>query len=154
MSPPPTANDPPRTLTPSQIGERRRLLVVAALIEREGRILLSKRRPDQALPNCWEFPGGKVEPGEDPVVALEREIDEELGCRARVGHIFEVVFHAYPVFDLVMLVYRAEITAGTPSARQVAQVAWYTPAEIPNLDLPPADVPLARRLADGELGRR
>jgi 8-oxo-dGTP diphosphatase len=124
-------------------------LVVAALIEREGRILLSQRRPDQALPNCWEFPGGKVEPGEDPVVALEREIEEELGCRINVGQIYEVVFHAYPAFDLVMLVYRAEIVSGTPVARQVAKVAWYEPAEIPRLDLPPADVPLAERIARG-----
>jgi 8-oxo-dGTP diphosphatase len=146
VSPPPTAN--------KEKGEpeRRRLLVVAGLIEREGRILLSQRRPDQALPNCWEFPGGKVEPGEDPVVALVREIDEELGCHVKVGRIFEVVFHAYPTFDLVMLVYRAEIVAGTPSARQVAQVAWYTPAEIPHLDLPPADVPLADRLSQSPLG--
>lgn len=150
MSPPPTANDPPKTLTPSQIGERRRLLVVAALIEREGRVLLSKRRPDQALPNCWEFPGGKVEPGEDPTVALVREIDEELGCQIEVGRIYEVVFHAYPAFDLLMLVYRAEIVAGTPVARQVAQVAWYAPEESPRLELPPADIPLAARLARRE----
>jgi 8-oxo-dGTP diphosphatase len=127
---------------------RRRLLVVAALIECEGRILLSRRRPDQSLPNCWEFPGGKVEPGEDPVVALRREIAEELDCTVEVGPIFEVVFHAYEAFDLYMLVYRATITAGVPRARQVAAVDWYEPRVIPTLELPPADYPLARRLAD------
>ena len=142
MSPPSTAAE--------GAAERRRLLVVAALIEREGQILLSRRRPDQALPNCWEFPGGKVEPGEDPVAALAREISEELGCEIAVGPIYEVVFHRYELFDLLMLVYRAQITQGVPVARQVAAVQWFTPEEIPSLDLPAADVPLALRLA----GRR
>jgi 8-oxo-dGTP diphosphatase len=125
----------------------RRTLVVAALIEQGGRILLSRRRPDQSLPDCWEFPGGKVEPGESPDAALVREIEEELGCTVAVGAIFEVVFHAYPHFDLYMLVYRCHITAGTPSARQVAAVDWFAAREIPALQLPPADYPLARRLA-------
>jgi 8-oxo-dGTP diphosphatase len=126
---------------------RRRILVVAALIEQGGRILLSRRRPDQSLPNCWEFPGGKVEPGESPEAALLREIEEELGCTVAVGAIFEVVFHAYPHFDLYMLVYRCQITAGAPGARQVAAIDWFDPREIPSLQLPPADYPLAERLA-------
>jgi 8-oxo-dGTP diphosphatase len=126
---------------------RRRLLVVAALVREEGRILLSQRRADQSLPLCWEFPGGKVEPGEAPEAALAREVREELGCEVKVGAIFEVVFHAYDTFDLYMLVYQAEITAGRPHALQVAAVAWVPPKEIPALKLPPADYPLAHRLA-------
>ena len=127
---------------------RRRLLVVAALIRRDGRVLLSQRRPDQSLPLCWEFPGGKVEPGESPEAALVREVREELGCEVQVGRIFEVVFHAYEAFDLYMLVYDAQIVAGAPAAQQVAAVAWVAPAEIPGMKLPPADYPLARRLAE------
>lgn len=126
---------------------RERKLVVAAVIERDGRILLSQRRADQSLPLCWEFPGGKVEPGEAPEAALAREIAEELGCRVRVGTIFEVVFHRYDSFDLVMLVYRCDIEVGVPAPLQVAAVDWFDPARIPTLDLPPADYPLARRLA-------
>jgi 8-oxo-dGTP diphosphatase len=124
--------------------------VVAALIEQDGRFLLSRRRPDQSLPDCWEFPGGKVEPGEAPAAALARELREELGCEAAVDGIYEVVFHAYDAFDLYMLVYRCRITGGTPEARQVAAVAWFRAGEIPGLKLPPADYPLAERLAREE----
>jgi 8-oxo-dGTP diphosphatase len=126
---------------------RARKLVVAALVRQDGRILLSRRRADQPMPDLWEFPGGKVEPGEAPVDALAREVREELGCEIVVGPIHEVVFHAYPDFDLVMLVYAATIARGVPRAVAVADVAWIEPAAIPSLDLLPADYPLARSLA-------
>jgi 8-oxo-dGTP diphosphatase len=125
--------------------------VVAALIRRpeDGHILMSQRRADQSLPLCWEFPGGKVEPGEAPQAALARELDEELGCLVEVGALFEVVTHAYERFDLEMLVFACRLAPASPEphARQVAAVAWVPPAEIPALELPPADYPLARRLA-------
>ena len=126
---------------------RQRKLVVAALIRRDGRILVSRRRPDQPMPSLWEFPGGKVEPGEAPVAALAREVTEELGCEVEVGRIDEVVFHAYPTFDLVMLVFACRLIRGEPRAETVADIAWVTPSELPSLDLLPADLPLARRLA-------
>jgi 8-oxo-dGTP diphosphatase len=124
--------------------------VVAALIEGDRGILMSRRRPDQSLPNCWEFPGGKIEPGESPEAALVREIEEELGCTVSVGPLYECVHHAYEAFDLTMLVYRCAIIAGTPTARQVAAVAWMERSRIPTLELPPADYPLALRLAAGD----
>jgi 8-oxo-dGTP diphosphatase len=123
------------------------VLVVAALIREGGKVLLSRRRADQTFPGCWEFPGGKVEPGESPADALAREIDEELGCQVTVGGLYERVEHQYQAFDLEMQVYECAVSAGAPSARQVAAVAWFTPAEIPALELPPADYPLAARLA-------
>src|SRR5689334_10115822 len=110
---------------------RARKLVVAALIRREGRVLISRRRPDQPMPLLWEFPGGKVEPGEDPVAALQREVREELGCDVQVGRIDEVVFHAYPTFDLIMLVYRCTVTRGEPRAVEVAEIAWVDPKSLP-----------------------
>jgi 8-oxo-dGTP diphosphatase len=128
---------------------RARKLVVAALVRQGARILMSRRRADQAMPNLWEFPGGKVEPGEGPVAALAREVREELGCEIEVGAIHEVVFHAYPEFDLVMLVYAATIVGGTPRAVEVAEVAWVEATRIPSLDLLPADTPLALALARG-----
>jgi 8-oxo-dGTP diphosphatase len=127
---------------------RARVLVVAALIRRDDRLLMSRRRANQAMPDLWEFPGGKVEDGEAPTAALAREVREELDCDVEVGRIFEVVFHAYPSFDLVMLVYACRLTRGEPRAHQVAEVAWVPPRDIPCLDLVPADYPLARRLAD------
>jgi 8-oxo-dGTP diphosphatase len=93
-----------------------------------------------------------VEPGESPAEALSREIEEELDCEIDVGLIFDVVFHPYPEFDLVMLVYRASIRAGEPSAHDVAAVRWVPRAELPSLTMGPADLPLARRLAGQENG--
>jgi 8-oxo-dGTP diphosphatase len=125
---------------------RPRVLVVAALVRQDGRVLMSRRRPDQSFPLCWEFPGGKIDPGESPHRALEREIREELGCEVRVGPIFEVIFHAYDDFDLFMLVYEC-VLAGAPAAVQVDAIQWFEPPAIPALPLPPADHPLALRLA-------
>jgi 8-oxo-dGTP diphosphatase len=124
-----------------------RLFVVAALIERRGRVLLSQRRADQSLPLTWEFPGGKVEPGESPGAALVREIREELGCSIRVGQVVHLIFHSYPDFDLVMPIYRATVAGGRPHAVTVADVAWVPRAALPTLSMPPADVPFAKALA-------
>lgn len=126
---------------------RARKLVVAALVRDGSRVLMSRRRADQPMPLLWEFPGGKVEPGEHPEAALVREVREELGCEVAVDCIFEVVFHAYPEFDLVMLVYTARLVEGTPRAVEVAAVEWIEAARLPALDLLPADYPLAEALA-------
>jgi 8-oxo-dGTP diphosphatase len=126
-----------------------RTLVVAGLIARaDGRVLISQRRADQSLPLQWEFPGGKVEPGEAPVAALARELAEELGIVVEVGRIWDVLFHAYPTFDLVMLVYACRIVDGEPRAVEVADVVWVLVDELPRWDILPADRPLVARLVD------
>ena len=129
---------------------RERKLVVAGLIVGDDRrILITQRRADQALPLQWEFPGGKVEPGEAPVAALARELAEEIGVTAIVGRIWEVLFHAYPAFDLVMLVYACRLAAGSePRAVEVADLAWVVASDLPAWDILPADRPLVERLVN------
>jgi 8-oxo-dGTP diphosphatase len=125
---------------------RDRKLVVAGLIVGEGQCLITQRRADQTLPLQWEFPGGKVEPGEAPVAALVRELREEIGVEVAVGRIWDVLFHAYPAFDLVMLVYACRIASGEPRPVEVADLRWLPPAELPAWDILPADRPLVQRL--------
>jgi 8-oxo-dGTP diphosphatase len=127
---------------------RERKLVVAGLIVgTDRRILITQRRADQALPLQWEFPGGKVEPGEAPTAALARELAEELGVEAIVGRIWDVLFHPYPSFDLVMLVYACRLApVAEPRAVEVADLAWVAASDLPAWDILPADRPLVERL--------
>jgi 8-oxo-dGTP diphosphatase len=121
-------------------------LVVAGLVVRDGRVLITQRRADQALPLQWEFPGGKVEPGEAPVAALARELAEEIGVSVEVGRIWDVLHHVYRDFELVMLVYACRIVEGEPRAVEVADLAWVPVAELPRWDILQADRPLVERL--------
>jgi 8-oxo-dGTP diphosphatase len=124
-----------------------KLVVAGLILGDDGRILITQRRADQALALQWEFPGGKVEPGEAPVAALVRELREELGVTVAVGRIWDVLFHAYPAFDLVMLVYACQIVDGSPRAVEVADLAWVAPPELTRWDILPADRPLVERLS-------
>jgi 8-oxo-dGTP diphosphatase len=127
---------------------RSRKLVVAGLIAGDDRrILITQRRADQELGLQWEFPGGKVEPGEAPTAALVRELQEELGVTVVVGRIWDVLFHAYPTFDLVMLVYVCRIAFGSPSPVEVADLAWVAATDLAQWDILPADRPLVERLS-------
>lgn len=127
------------------------LVVGAAVVDdlEAPRTLLAARRTLPAsLAGGWELPGGKVEPGEAPVDALVRELREELGIAAEVGRIWDVLFHAYPAFDLVMLVYACRITGGTsPRPLEVEDLAWHAPDQLPVDVILPADRPLVDRLA-------
>ena len=126
-----------------------RKLVVAALITTadSGEVLLTQRRADQDLPLLWEFPGGKIEPGEAPEEALARELREELGVDATVGRIWDVLYHRYPAYDVYMLVYRCVLAPGaTPRPVEVAAVHWVRPAALTDYPILPADAPLVARL--------
>jgi 8-oxo-dGTP diphosphatase len=126
----------------------RKLVVAGLVIADDRRVLITQRRADQALPLQWELPGGKVEPGEAPVAALVRELREELGAAVIVGRIWDVLFHAYPSFDLVMLVYACRLAPGAvPRPVEVADLAWVATGELPGAwDILPADRPLIDRL--------
>jgi 8-oxo-dGTP diphosphatase len=127
---------------------RDRKLVVAGLLARaDGAVLLTQRRADQALPNMWEFPGGKVERGEHPEAALARELREELDVDVTVGRIWDVMHHAYPEYEVVMLVYYCALAgADEPRCREVQALAWVTPDRLEDYNVLPADAPLVARL--------
>jgi 8-oxo-dGTP diphosphatase len=126
---------------------RTRVLVVAGLVVgTDRRVLITQRRADQKLPLHWEFPGGKVEPGEAPVAALVRELSEELGVTVEVGRVWDVLFHAYPDLDLVMIVYACRIVDGEPRPVEVKDLAWVPAGELDRWDILPADRPLVARL--------
>lgn len=126
----------------------RKLVVAGLLVDDAGRVLVTQRRADQALGLQWELPGGKLEAGESPTIALVRELREELGVDVEVGRIWEVLFHAYPAFDLLMLVYRCRLRAGeVPRCVEVADLAWRAPDRLDDLPILPADAPLVARLA-------
>jgi mutator protein MutT len=126
---------------------RPRKLVVAGLArDGAGRVLLTRRRADQAMGGKWELPGGKIEPGEAPRDALERELREELGCGSEIGAVEEVLDHRYVDFDLLLLVYACRLV-GEPRAVEVAELAWVEPVDLTGYDVLPADRPLMERLA-------
>ncbi len=130
--------------------ERKRILVVAALAHNDaGEILLTQRREDQDLPLYWELPGGKIEPGEAPEAALTRELREELGAGAEVGRIWDVLYHAYPGYDVYMLVYRCRLR-DAPRAIEVKDLAWVAPSRLDDYMILPADAPLTARLRSPE----
>jgi 8-oxo-dGTP diphosphatase len=127
---------------------RTRTLVVAGLItSADGRLLITQRRADQNLPLKWEFPGGKVEPGESPEQALVRELGEEIGASTQIDRIWDVLFHAYETFDLVMLVYHCRLLPGQEiRCVQVNDFAWCRPEELGAYDVLAADQSLVDRL--------
>jgi 8-oxo-dGTP diphosphatase len=126
-------------------------VVVAALIYRDGRVLACRRRDDQSHAGKWEFPGGKVEQGETPAQALERELREELGIEARVGPEVTSFEYAYPGKQAVRLVFhQVREFAGDPDFSQFAAARWTAEQELPELDFLEADVDLVKRLARGE----
>ena len=128
---------------------RTRKLVVAGLIVKANRVLITQRRADQALGLQWELPGGKLEPGESPTVALVRELREELGVTVTVGRIWELLYHQYEDFDLLMPVYKCSLEPGqVPACVEVADMAWCEPSELLGYDILPADQPLVDRLID------
>ena len=125
------------------------VLVSAAVLVEGGRVLLTQRKRGAHLEGLWEFPGGKVEPGEDPRDALVRELREELGIEATVGDVVEVTFHRYAEKCVLLLFYEATRTAGSPEPQplDVAAFEWAGPAELDPSRFPPADVAVLRKVA-------
>lgn len=123
------------------------LLVTAAIIEHDDKILITLRRQDAPYPGYWEFPGGKLEPDEDPVTCVVRELKEELDIEVRVSGIYDVIHHRYPEQTVLVLAYRCEWLSGEIADLEVAGHSWVLPAELTGYRLLPADFPLAERIA-------
>ena len=120
--------------------------VTAAVIEKEGRILLAQRRKGDALAGKWEFPGGKIEPGETPEACLRRELMEEFGIDARIGSFVCSSRFEYKHAEIELLVYRAEHVAGEFKPVDHDRIEWVLPADLANYDLSSADIPVAQVL--------
>ena len=116
----------------------RRIRVVAAEIERDGRYLITQRRPQATMPLLWEFPGGKVEAGESDEDALRRELVEVLGLAVNVGELSLHVVHEYDTYTVDMLVYRAT-ALGEPKRVYVNDFKWVTPETFCDYEFPDAD---------------
>jgi 8-oxo-dGTP diphosphatase len=124
------------------------LLVAAAIIENGGKILLARRRAGAPYPLLWEFPGGKVEAGEDPKDCVVREIREELAIEIAVDGIYDVIFYRYPERHVLVLAYCCRWLSGEIQDLEVAEHCWVSPDNVVNFDLLPADIPLALRISE------
>ena len=122
------------------------VVVSAAVIWRGDELLLTRRREGDSLAGMWEFPGGKLEAGEDPRDTARRECQEECGIEVRVRDILEVAFHRYPEKDVLLLFYDAEWVAGEVQHLEVADHAWVLPADLGRYPLPPADVGVVEKI--------
>jgi 8-oxo-dGTP diphosphatase len=127
--------------------------VVAALIFQDGRILVCQRTRHQTMPLKWEFPGGKIEPGEQPRDALRRELEEELGIDARIGDEVSRIRHEYPNGSAVELRFFAVREYGGELENRIFRdIRWASPPELPSYDFLEADLELVRELAKGKMG--
>ena len=128
------------------------LVAAAALMDAQGRVLITQRPLHKQLGGLWEFPGGKVEPGEAPETALVRELKEELDLTLEPDALdpFAFASHAYPDFHLLMPLYIATRWGGTLKldANAAQAAAWVKPAELRDFEMPPADVVLVDRLIE------
>jgi 8-oxo-dGTP diphosphatase len=138
--------DAPTTAVPAKIV----LVSAVALIDREGRVLLAQRPEGKSMAGLWEFPGGKVEPGETPEAALIRELQEELGIDTWASCLAPLTFasHAYESFHLLMPLFACRKWEGIPQSREGQALKWVRASELRNYPMPPADIPLIPILRD------
>lgn len=126
------------------------LVSAVALIDADGRVLLAQRPEGKSMAGLWEFPGGKVEPGETPEAALIRELREELGIDTWASCLAPLTFasHAYDSFHLLMPLFACRKWQGIVAPQEGQKLAWVRPADLRSYPMPPADVPLIPILRD------
>ncbi len=126
------------------------LVVACALVDEDGRVLIAQRPEGKSLAGLWEFPGGKLDPGERPEMALIRELKEEIGIDVKEACLAPLTFasHAYPEFHLLMPLYICRRWDGVVTAREGQALKWVRPAKLRDYPMPPADEPLIPALID------
>ncbi|MEM8802626.1 MAG: 8-oxo-dGTP diphosphatase MutT [Pseudomonadota bacterium] len=126
------------------------LVSAVALIDADGRVLLAQRPEGKSMAGLWEFPGGKVEPGETPEVALIRELEEELGINTWESCLAPLTFasHSYDSFHLLMPLFACRKWQGAPMSKENQKLTWVRPNELRNYPMPDADIPLIQVLRD------
>jgi 8-oxo-dGTP diphosphatase len=126
------------------------LVSAVALIDADGRVLLAQRPEGKSLAGLWEFPGGKVDPGETPEAALIRELREELGIETKASCLAPLTFasHSYDDFHLLMPLFACRRWEGIATGREGQTLAWVRPEKLRDYPMPPADVPLIPILRD------
>jgi len=132
-------------------GSKRLLLVAAcALVDGDGRVLIAQRPEGKQLAGMWEFPGGKIEPGETPEETVVRELREELGIETKVACLAPLTFasHAYESFNLLMPLFVCRRYWGIPQAQEGQALKWVRPNKLRDYPMPPADEPLIPYLID------
>ena len=127
-----------------------RLVVAAALVDIDGRVLLTRRPKGKHLEYLWEFPGGKIEQGETPKEAVIRELKEELGISTEESCLAPISFnsHDYLDFHLVLLLYVCRVWCGEPRGIEGQILKWVPPLKLKEFPMPPADVPLVAAIRD------
>ena len=122
------------------------ITVTAAVVEKDGRILIAKRKKGWRFEGKWEFPGGKIEASETPEECLRRELREELGIETRIGTFICSSTYAYPYATVQLLVYRAFHLSGEYTLHDHQEIRWVIPEELRQYDFPEADKPVIEKL--------